>query len=366
LSAIDAEPPRRGSRIAVVIAVAIGIGVLLVLALLSDGQKLLQTAAGVDPAALSIPLVLSLLSYGAMARSYQGIADVAGRHLPFREWLRITFVSNTANNLVVSAGLSGFAVRMLLLSQHGVSSGRAVLISLVQTFITNFTLLFVILGGIITLVIRKHIGGVPLVLAAGLVIGFAVLLIFVFVLAVRPGLRRRTLLRLTVTVHALGRRFVPGRTPRRSRLARFQRNLNQGFDFLLSRKRGMVAPTCWIFFDWLLTVGVLWTAFWAVNKPLPLSIVIMGFGVGLLVQLLSFVPAGLGVMEGSMTAVFVSLKVPLEPAVLAVLIFRLTYQVLPLAVSLFLFHGVVRQALRQVAGDARGLTPQDPVDMRPR
>jgi uncharacterized protein (TIRG00374 family) len=255
---------------------------------------------------------------------------------------------------------------MLLLSQHGVSSGRAVLISLVQTFITNFTLLFVILGGIVTLVIRKHIGGAPLVLAAGLVVGFAVLLIFVFVLAVRPELRRRTLLRLTVTMHALGRRFVPGRTPRRSRLARFQRNLNQGFDFLLSRKRGMVAPTCWIFFDWLLTVGVLWTAFWAVNNQLPLSIVIMGFGVGLLVQLLSFVPAGLGVMEGSMTAVFVSLKVPLEPAVLAVLIFRLTYQVVPLAVSLFLFHGVVRQALRQVAGDASGLTPQDPVDMRPR
>jgi hypothetical protein len=31
----------------------------------------------------------------------------------------------------------------------------------------------------------------------------------------------------------------------------------------------------------------------------------------------------------------------------------LTY-VVPLVVSLFLFHGVVRQALRQVAGGARG------------
>jgi uncharacterized membrane protein YbhN (UPF0104 family) len=106
-------------------------------------------------------MLLSILSYGAMARSYQGIADVAGRHLPFREWLRITFVSNTANYLVTSAGLSGFAVRMLLLSQHGVSSGRAVLISLVQTFLTNFTLLFFILGGIVALVARQHIGGCP-------------------------------------------------------------------------------------------------------------------------------------------------------------------------------------------------------------
>jgi uncharacterized protein (TIRG00374 family) len=354
LSTPDAESPRKGSRVAIIIAGAVAIGAILLLALLIDGREFLKAASKVEPAALTVPLVLSLLSYGAMARSYQGIANVAGRHLPFREWLRITFVSNTANNLVVSAGLSGFAVRMYLLSQHGVSSGRAVLISLVQTFITNFTLLFVILGGIVALIVRKHIGGLPLISVGFAVVGFAAFLVFVFVLAVRPALRRRTLLRMTVIVHRLGRRWFPSRAPRRAQLARFQRNLNQGFDFLFKRKGGMVAPTGWIFFDWFLTVGVLWSAFWAIDNPLPLSIVIMGFGVGLLVQLMSFVPGGIGLMEASMTGAFALLKVPNEPALLAVLIFRLTYQVVPLAVSLFLFHGVVRQALRQAAGGARG------------
>lgn len=336
------------------IAAAVGVGALLLLVLLADGQELLRTAASVHPAALALPMLLSILSYGAMARSYQGIADVAGRHLPFREWLRITFVSNTANYLVTSAGLSGFAVRMLLLSQHGVSSGRAVLISLVQTFLTNFTLLFFILGGIVALVARQHIGGLPLALATAAVVVFALLLVFVFVLAIRPALRRRTLLRLTILVHRFGRRFAPRWTPRRGRLAKFQRQLDQGFDFLLKRKERMIAPTLWILFDWVLTVGVLWAAFWAVNNMLPLSVVIMGFGVGLFFSLVSFVPAGIGIMEGSMTAVFVSLKVPLEASVLAVLIFRLTYQVIPLVVSLFLFHGVVRQAIRQVAEGSRG------------
>lgn len=354
MSSTNAEPPRQRSRVAVVVAVAIGFAALLVLALVTDGPKFVDTARKVDPAALAVPMVLSLLSYAAMARSYQGIADIAGRHLPFRDWLRITFVSNTANILVVSAGLSGFAVRMLLLAQQGVSSGRAVLISLVQTFITNFTLLFVILGGIMTLVVRKHIGGWPLMLAVFSVVGFAAVLIGVFVLAVKPTLRRRTLLRLTVGIHTLGKRWFPSRTPRRARLGRFQRNLNQGFDFLLKRKQGMIAPTCWILFDWFLTVGVLWTAFWVVNHPLPLSIVVMGFGVGLLAQLISFVPAGVGVMELGMTGVFESLKVPRETALLAVLIFRLTYQVVPLAMSLVLFHGVVRQALRQSSDPASG------------
>jgi uncharacterized protein (TIRG00374 family) len=350
----EAAAARPGSRTTLIVAAAVGIGVLVLLVLLADGRKLVETARQVDPLALAAPMVLSLLSYGAMARSYQGIADVAGRHLPFRDWLRITFVSNAANNLVTSAGLSGFAVRMLLLAQQGVSSGRAVLISLVQTFLTNFTLLFFILGGMVTLVVRKHIGGPLLALAIVVVASFAVLLVVVFVLAIRPALRRRTLLKTTMILHAAGRRVAPRWTPRRARLGRFQHNLDQGLHFLLMRKRRMLPATLWIFFDWVLTVGVLWAAFWAVGTQLPLSVVTMGFSVGLFFSLVSFIPGGLGIMEGSMTAVFVSLDQPFEPTVLAVLIFRLTYQVVPLLMSLFMFHGLVRQAIRQVQTPSHG------------
>src|SRR5207244_541315 len=84
---------------------------------------------------------LGFIAGAAMSLSYQGIAEAAGCRLSFRTWLRITFVSNTVNYLVTSAGLSGFAVRMYLLSQQRIPAGRAVLISLVQTFLTNFTLL---------------------------------------------------------------------------------------------------------------------------------------------------------------------------------------------------------------------------------
>jgi len=84
--------------------------------------------------------------------------------------------------------------------------------------------------------------------------------------------------------------------------------------------------------------------------------VVIGFGVGILFSLVSLVPGGLGVMEGSMTAVFVSLSVPLEPAVVAVLIFRLVYYVMPLLVSVVFFHGVMLQAARGVASSARPIS----------
>ena len=120
-------------------------------------------------------------------------------------------------------------------------------------------------------------------------------------------------------------------------------SLDQGVEFLLARKGGMIAPTAWITFDWVLTSG---DPVGGVPRrrpiPLPLGLVMVGFGVGLFISLVSFVPGGLGIMEGSMTAVFVSLGVPLEQAVVAVLIFRLSYHVIPLIVSVFLFHGVFR------------------------
>ncbi|TMA70602.1 MAG: hypothetical protein E6J68_00085 [Deltaproteobacteria bacterium] len=132
-----AEAGGRRRRLFILATMGVGLGLLVLLVLLSDGRELLRTAANIEPALLALPVALTVLSYAAMSRSYQGIAEAAGCRLGFGEWLRITFVSNTVNYLVTSGGLSGFAVRMYLLSQRGIPSGRAVLISLVQTFCSS-------------------------------------------------------------------------------------------------------------------------------------------------------------------------------------------------------------------------------------
>ncbi len=353
------EGRRRGRR-RVVVAAALTVGLVLLAlpVVLADGQQLLRTAAGISPMALGAALALTLLSYAAMSRSYQGIAEAAGCMLPFRDWLRITFVSNTANYLVTSAGLSGFAVRMYLLAQQGVQPGRAVLISLVQTALTNFTLLLFILLGFATLVLRYQLGGLALGAASAAVVAFAGVLAYAVVLVYHRRLRRRTLLFLADTGHRVLRRIVPRWTPRRVRLWRFQHNLNEGLEFLFQRKDRMVGPAWWILLDWVLTMTILWAAFRSVHYPISPGLVVVGFAVGVCLSLVSLVPGGLGVMESSMTAVFVSLGAPLEPAVVAVLIFRVAYYVVPLLVSLFFFHGLMFQAARTVGAPTRADTPQ--------
>ena len=347
-----AEPAGGKRRALVGAALAGGVALLVLPVAFSDGRKLLQVVSSVRIEGLTAAVILTVLSYLAMSRSYQGIACAAGEDLPFRQWVRITLVSNTANYLVTTAGLSGFAVRMYLLSQKGVRAGQAVLISLVQTFLTNLTLLAFILLGFATLVARHYLPEGTLVGVSAVLVMLTAILAWAAVLVVRRDLRRRTLFRAADGLHRIMRRVSPRWTPGRLKLWRFQHNLNEGFDFLLARKDRIVAPTAWITFDWVLTIGILWAAFWAVDHPVAPGIVIVGFAVGICISLASLVPGGLGIMESSMTAVFVSLGVPLEPAVVAVLIFRLAYYVLPLCVSLFVFHGLMGQVAKAAGAAA--------------
>jgi hypothetical protein len=130
------------------------------------------------------------------------------------------------------------------------------------------------------------------------------------------------------------------------RVWRFQRNLNRGLEFLLRRKGRMVVPTLWIIVDWMFTLLILYGAFVAVQHRIPLTFVVVGFAVGIVLSLVSFVPGGLGVMEGSMAAIFTSLGVPFETAVVAVLIFRFAYYVVPMIVSMFFFRRMLVQGTR--------------------
>lgn len=335
-------PPIAPRRRWVGAAVLFGIAVLIFVVTRSDVRQLRETARGVVPTLLLLPAIATIGSYLTMARSYQGIAAAAGYRISFFDMLRITLVANTANYLVAAGGLSGFAMRMYLFVRRGIPAGSAVLISLVQTLITNLTLLIFVIGGFVLLLLAHVLVGRDLLVATLMLVAFSVLVLLTTVLIMWRGWRRRLLFAASMWVHGLWRRWLPRRVPRRLALLRFQRNVNAGLDFLLDRPHEMLAPTCYILLDWVFTLLVLYSAFVAIGHPISMSYVIAGFAIGMFFSIVSLVPAGIGVLEGSMAAVFASLDVPLERAVVAVLIFRAAYYGLPLLASLSMARSTLR------------------------
>lgn len=325
-----------------------GLVALVALFAMSDARELWRAARALDVRLLALPMLASIASYLAMARSYQDIARAAGYAVPFREMLKVTFVANTANYLITTGGLSGFAVRMYFFLRMSVPSGRAVTISLVQTFITNLILLLFVLAGFFYLLQTQELQGFALVATATLSGAFALATLVAVFLLIHHEVRRRTLFILAQLAHGLLGRMTPRLTPRRVRIWRFQHSLDRGIRFLLERKRHMIAPILWIAIDWVATLCILYTSFVAVGHAIPPSFVVVGFAVGIVLSLVSLVPGGLGIMEGSMAAVFAGLGVSFEVAIIAVLIFRVAYYVFPLVVSLFFFRSMLVQSTREV------------------
>lgn len=333
------EPGQRGW---VLWLAVLGAAVLILLVTRADLDQLIRIAGSISPVLLALPALATFGSYLTMAWSYQGIARVAGYKLPFGEMCNITLVANTANYLLATGGLSGFALRMYLFARRGIPAGSAVLISLVQTLLTNLVLLAFVMWGFALLLFSHTLVGRDLVAATILLVAFGAVVVATCIALLRRKWRRSLLFAVTRLVDRALRRFAPHRRPTRSKLIRFQHNVNVGFDFLLQRPHEMLGPTFYIVLDWVFTLLVLYTSFMAIGVPIAMSHVIAGFAIGMFFSIASLVPGGLGIMEGSMAAVFVSLGVQFEQAVVAILIYRAAYYGLPILASLLVAPRMLR------------------------
>lgn len=308
----------------------------------SDAQTLIKVVGDVRPATLLLPVLCTIGSYAAMAVSYQHIATAAGLDLPFREMLKITLASTSANFVFSTGGLSGLALRSYFFSQqHGLNSGSAVSISLAQTFLTNFVLLAFLFWGLLNLLLDGQLHGSS-ELIGGLLFVLSVLLCSGAVAVVTSRTARLRLFAFLMRLPALLSRFLRVRGEgMRARLEIFEAELNEGVDFLISRRAHMASPLAYIGLDWFLMLATLSAAFYCVERPVPMHVVVIGFSTGVFLSLINLVPGGLGIMEGSMAAVFAAFDVPLEPAIVATVIFRVSYYLLPLAVTLLFFRPMI-------------------------
>ena len=348
------SPPKK-SPPWIFFGVLVAVAAIALVALAADADSLYQAANRVDPKMLLVPVMCTAASYAAMAASYQRIACTAGLEIGFWEMTRITLASTSANYLFSTGGLSGLAVRSYLFSQrHGLSSGNAVSISLAQTFLTNFVLLAFLFWGLLNLLVEGQLHGASQAIVALLFV-VSVMISTAAVAIVASRSARQKILGFLMRLPSLLSRFLRDRGEGlRARISLFEAEIHEGVDFLIERGAQMILPLLYIALDWFLMLATLYAAFYCVAEPVPMHIVVIGFSTGVFLSIINLVPGGLGIMEGSMAAVFASFGVPLESAIVATVIFRLSYYVLPLTLTLLFFRRLL------TAGRA-GIQAQNPV-----
>jgi uncharacterized protein (TIRG00374 family) len=102
----------------------------------------------------------------------------------------------------------------------------------------------------------------------------------------------------------------------------------------------------WVAMDWLFTALTLYECFLAVGVSLNVGYLLVGFSLAFLSSTVNFLPGGLGMMEGLITVTYSYFGIPAEKAMVAALLFRVIYFLIPLAVSAALYLDTLQKLIK--------------------
>jgi uncharacterized protein (TIRG00374 family) len=319
------------------VAVLATVGLLVVVL---DWPAVRQVLGQTSWSLIPVALLFTAISYACLSLSFALVNRVFGVRMGWRDLTEIGFVSTVLNHLLSAGGAAGYSVRFLLMGDQGAKIKDILAASLFNSYFDTLGMLAMLPVGVVYLWV-KH----PLTHAAsaGIAIG-ALVLTAIFFLATALVFVRR--LRMSV-LRALGKiaRLVTRHDVQPS-MDDFDATMARGVGAMRAHPMFFVLLAALVVLDWATCVAALWFCFDALGEPLRFGILLTGFAIGVTAGVLSMVPGGFGVQEGSMAGIYALLGAPIQQAVLAAILFRIVYYLVPYVVSLAFYWRLLRQVGR--------------------
>ena len=324
-------------RTRITIAAVVLLALLGVLSVLLDRRE----ERGVIGQAAWMPVFASLgittVSYLTLGYSFALVNRVFRIPLELPALFGVGIVSSAM--IATLGGVAGHSLRLLLLTRRGVAAGDVMAPSLFHGYLESLIFFALIPAGLAYLALTHPLSsGLSLAVTTGaavLGVAFAITAVVFFVGPVRA-----------IALWLVGRTWhLVTRQSIKSGLRDFESTLRRGMGRLRSRPLDMALPLLLIVADRVCRLGVVWLCFQALGGQVDPGVVVTGFAVGVAAGVMSMVPGGLGVQEGSMAGAYHLLGVPLEQAVLVSFLFRLVYYMTPFGVSLLFYRNVLRERI---------------------
>ena len=309
-----------------------------------DIRKILDVTQNLEPLYLVLSLVTTILSYLFIGLALRKLLDLVGHPLSFGETFAISWVSTSFNYLVSTGGVGGLTVRIVLLRKRNISFSETFVVSFVQTLLINGVLIGFVVFGFAYLLTNKGLRVYQYV-TSGAILG---LTLFLSLLAVGSvfdrGFRDRFIDFFYRMINRVSYRLKTKPVVSKESLNEFKEEFHQGISLMLAQKKRMALPLIYVFMDWLFALVTLYFSFLTVGFRISPGVLVVGFAIGIFVSLVSFIPGAIGIMEGSMAAIYYGLGVPLEIGIIGVLLYRLVYFVFPFITSTLLYYPLFKEA----------------------
>lgn len=294
---------------------------------------------GVRTKYLFLSLLSSVLIYVSMGLSLYEVLRIMGRRINKGAAIGIALVSTTVNYVVSSLGVSGFALRAHLLNRRRVPFGTCVTASIVITVLLYFVLAVIILQGSVLMLFNSSATTMQILKNFSLIVVMCavcvVITAFLFNNEWRSRWLRKSFRLMNKVLFHVFRALIP-----KGKYDNFMDQLDEGIDLIHKKKNKLTMTIVYVCGDWLFTILVLYFAFRAVGIHITAGVLVAGFAVGMVTTLIPILPGGLGAMELAMTAVYAQMGIDWDSALMATLIYRVVYYIIPGIVSIFIYWGL--------------------------
>jgi uncharacterized protein (TIRG00374 family) len=290
-----------------------------------------------DPWWLALALLFAALSFGGYVVLFQYVYVKGGAQIGLRESYEVTMASLAATRVFAAGGAGGIALTAWAMRRAGMSR-RAVadrtIVFLVLTYVVYMAVMLVVGVGLRT---GLFPGPAPfgLTVVPAAFAGIAILL--TLLIALTPtDLQRRV-------DRAIGRGGWLARLAAKAATlpASMSAGVRHSIDHVRNRDPALLGSAAY----WAFNIAVLWASFRAFGQPPSWAVLVMGFFVGMLGNLLPL-PGGVGGVDGGMIGAFIGFGVDDGLAVVAVLTYRAFAFWLPTIPGAIAFFQLRRTVLR--------------------
>ena len=330
----EAEPsffanPKRLIQTAIAVVLLL-VAIYVLIPKLFDLQDALAKIDEGDPIWIGVGVLCCVAMFVAYVALFRGVVGEKVIHLEWGESYEITMAGLAATRLFSAGGAGGILLTYWALRKAGMERRQSAcrMVAFLVVLYSVYLVSLVVFG----VLLRAHVisGEAPLsgtVIPAALA---AVAIVIGLLIALLPDDFERRMER-----HASGR-F--GRIAKRlaTAPATFATGTRTAIQFVRHPSSGAMAFGGAIGF-WGANIAILWASFHAFGVSVPLGVVIQGFFLGTLANLIPFAPGGVGAVDAGLIGAFVLFGVPSGDVFPAVLTYRVIAFWLPIPPGIIAF-----------------------------
>lgn len=306
----------------IVILVLFAIGLYFLAPKLVGIEQAIRLLDKINKNYLFLALIAEITSYVGATIALGIFLSRMGYKLDFSTRFKLSSVSSFTMHFLPIGAAGGAAFEYSFLRKRAVDSGSIIVMWILRWIFSYASFLILFLFSLILLPIAPKLPFSPETLTTVfliLVFGLVFYTVYLYKHKSKFWVQWQKVFKL---FNSLIKKFKK-EPVQESKQAEIFEDIYTGIKLFSKKKRSYIFAILSSMLYWVGDMVCLYFVFWAFGFAINPGVLIFGYCISTLLGIVSFIPGGIGVTEGSMALIFTGMGVPSVLALTAVLVFRL-------------------------------------------